>query len=272
MAVWQQRSVAGGKHALGAAAGRDRWRAAPSQLVLWSPLQCLLSRDPLLSTPINICLLHCALPAYLGTCSHIPARSLHQPQGLLPRECDICGSGAWCGSCMTWDACFYHRQGDGTTPWAWSVGADGCLRGAALAAHAALWERGVWLGSCMAGPPVPGLPAWGCPCVALSPLPSSPQQGHGVGAKQKEAFGVGVGNSGERVQALPGRLTPFLVAACSTRCPTRGSCHRARCGASCDPAQLCPQAGHPWPSVAAPHRRRRLPEPGGVSRTDLFKK
>lgn len=143
---WQQRSLAGGKHVLGAAAGRDQWRAAPSQLVLWSPLQCLLSCDPFLSTPINICLLHFALPAYLGTCSHIPKRSLHQPQGLLPREFGICGSGAWCRSCMTWDTCFYHRQGGSTTSWGPGHSLQPKLQGVpgrggvALAAYAALWE------------------------------------------------------------------------------------------------------------------------------------
>lgn len=71
-----------------------------------------------------------------------------------------------------------------------------------------------------------GLPAWGCPCVALS----LPQLGHRVRAKQKEALGVGVGSKGERVQAFPGRVI-------------LGSCHGARCSVSCDPAQLCQLAG-----------------------------
>lgn len=66
------------------------------------------------------------------------------------------------------------------------------------------------LRSCMACPPVPGLPAWACLCVALSALPSLPQKGYSVRAKQKEAFEVGVGSSGEWVQALTGRQTPFL--------------------------------------------------------------
>lgn len=52
------------------------------------------------------------------------------------------------------------------------------------------------LRSCMACPPVPGLPAWACLCVALSALPSLPQKGYSVRAKQKEAFEVGVGSSG----------------------------------------------------------------------------
>lgn len=80
-----------------------------------------------------------------------------------------------------------------------------CVQLAAELRGAALWECSTGLGSCMAYPCV-----WGCPCVALSPLPSLPQQGHRVGAKQKKAFGIGLGRSREWAQILPGSLTPFL--------------------------------------------------------------
>lgn len=66
----------------------------------------LFSCDPFLSTPINICLLHCAL---LFTWA--PAPTAPGGASFSHRESGNCGSGAWCGSCVSWDACFYHRRG-----------------------------------------------------------------------------------------------------------------------------------------------------------------
>lgn len=66
-AWWQWRSLAHAKVMLGAAAGREGWmdgeQLCPSLCCghLCSVYYPVL---PLLPAPINICLLHCALPAY----------------------------------------------------------------------------------------------------------------------------------------------------------------------------------------------------------------
>lgn len=74
--------------------GMDGWRAALSQLVLWSPLQCVLS---------------CASPPactnkYLPTALCSPCLLTRAPvppsrRGIcIIQGIGVCGSGAWCGS------------------------------------------------------------------------------------------------------------------------------------------------------------------------------
>lgn len=59
----------------------------------------LLFCDPLLSTPINICLLHCDL---LLTWAPAPAGGA----SISHSKSGSCGG----SSCVSWDTCFYHRH------------------------------------------------------------------------------------------------------------------------------------------------------------------
>lgn len=92
----------------------------------------LFSCDPLLSTPINICLLHCAL-----LLTWAPAPTTPGAASISHKESGSCGSGAWCGSCgvgtlvsTTGIAVPPHEaQSTPSSPSqdsAWSMGAAGC--------------------------------------------------------------------------------------------------------------------------------------------------
>lgn len=195
----------------------DRWRAALSQLVLWSPLQCLLTRDPLLSTPINICLLHCALPAYLGSprgacvthgSSH-PANVMFivvEP-GVAPASHGALSSAT------------------GRTPWVLQP---------RLCVVPALWVQSCWVPCCsrmavshavreLLGT-APGFPklvplrlGFLCGTVPVRHCPVPPASILALAWEQSKRKPLGW------VQAPPGRLIPFLGAASGPCCPMWGS-------------------------------------------------
>lgn len=185
---------------------------AQSQLVLWSPLQSLLPCIPLLSTPINIRVLHCALPASWGTCSPIPggASLRHREWGLVVVEPGV--APVTLGTLVSTVG-----------------GVDVPLLGT-LGTQTECWVPSWWVpGRSSLGGVSPGgrellslCPVWGWLCVALPPFLSSPQQGHGVSKSTGSLWGGGA-------QALPGKLSPFLGLPAAPGGPMPASCHGARC-------------------------------------------